>query len=395
MFDPEEIPQVKKAIKDCAFLDRNLLDSLRKEVLEIKPNVRVIKPRPITTFSLVATDGTNNKLVYDPFYFQLIRVVDSNGRNLCLDTITPTTDADFLSKKQFDEKGNGKTALGVLMKDLGCETLNDLSPMIPTGKYMRDHPEKISKSWVLTYRDLCEWAVLYEKICYDGFANHTVVVRDGLLRSKIFKYYAKEERALFPVMMDKIKQAIDEAYTKKKIKIFFVGIAKHSQVLSRYSLAMQLEDVFPEGEPRYAKVPVNMEKKSLLYHEYLSKNGEEGEEIDKKIEINKYVLGSLYLARFGKKASNQIWPIDLLHYQAASDSEILGYLLMDTIDAFPIPHYPSCLQKALAHAEVVDFDLDILQDEVIKSIREILPSDKRKIMDHQTLLKDQTLNRQS
>ena len=395
MFDPDEIPQVKKAIKDCALIDRNLLDALRKEVLEIKPNVRVIKPRPITTFSLVATDGTNNKLVYDPFYFQLIRVVDSNGRNLCLDTITPTTDTDFLSKKQFDEKGNGKTALGVLMKDLGCKTLNDLSPMIPTGEEMRTHPEKISKSWVLTYRDLCEWAVLYEKICYDGFANHTVVVRDGLLRSKIFKYYKEERRALFVEMMKKIKQAIDDAYKKKKIKVFFVGIAKHSQVLSRYSLVMQLEDVFPVGEPRYAKVPESMERKSLVYSEYMRKREEEEGKIDEESEINKYSLGSLYLVRFGKKASNPVWAIDLLDSQTALDAEILGYLLMDTIDTFPIPYYPSCLQKALAHAEVVDFDLDILQDEVIKSIREILPTDKRQIIDHQILVKDQTLNRQS
>ena len=112
MFDPEELPQIKQSIIDCAIVDRKLLDDLRSETLQMKPNVRVIKPRSITTFSLVATDGTNNKLVYNPFHFQLIRVVDSNGNNLCLDTITPTTDTDLLSQRQFDERGNPNTALG-------------------------------------------------------------------------------------------------------------------------------------------------------------------------------------------------------------------------------------------------------------------------------------------
>jgi hypothetical protein len=395
MFDPEEIPQVKKAIRECALLDRKLLDDLRVEVIEMKPNVRVIKPRAITTFSLVASDSTNNKLTYDPFYFQLIRVVDSNGRNLCLDTITPTTDTDILSKRQFDELGNAKTALGCLMKDLGCETLNDLSPMIPTGEKMRKHPEQISKSWVLTYRDLCEWAVLYETICYEGFTNNTVVVRDGLLRSKIFKYYKDSKRALFIEMMTKINNAIDEIFKRKKIKIFFVGLAKHSQVLTRYSLAMQLEDIFPKGEARYAKVPDAMEASSLIWKEYMRKVEGEEEDQEDAGEINKYNMGSLYLVRFGKHSGNPMWAIDLLDSQSSSDAEIFGYLLMDTIDGFPIPHYPSCLQKALEHAQIVDFDLDILQDEVVKAIREILPSEKQEIMDHQILSKDQTSNRQS
>jgi hypothetical protein len=393
MFDPEEIPLVKQAIKDCATLDKKLLDDLRAEVIQIKPNVRVIKPRSITTFSLVASDGTNNKLVYDPFYFQLIRVVDSNGRNLCLDTITPTTDTDILSQRQFDELGNAKTALGCLMKDLKCKTLNDLSPMIPTGEDIRNHPEKISKSWVLTYRDLCEWAVLYEKICYDGFANNTIVVRDGLLRSKIFKYYKDSKRALFVEMMNKINEAIDDAYKKKKIRIYFVGLAKHSQVLSRYSLVMQLEDVFPSGEARYARVPEIMESKSLIWKEYM--RGVDGEEEGTgENEINKYNMGNLYLVRFGKRNSDPTWAIDLLTTQTSSDAEIFGYLLMDTMDGFPVPHYPTCLQKALEHAQIIDFDLDILQDEVVKAIRDILPKEKREVMDHINLNKNSTSNRE-
>ena len=390
MFDPEELPQIKQSIIDCAIVDRKLLDDLRSETLQMKPNVRVIKPRSITTFSLVATDGTNNKLVYNPFHFQLIRVVDSNGNNLCLDTITPTTDTDLLSQRQFDERGNPKTALGVLMKDLSCTTLNDLSPMIPSGKKMRERPTEISKSWVFTYRDLCEWAVLYHKICYDGFNSNTVVLKDGLLRSKIFKYVNK--RPLFIEMMQRINAAIDEAYSKKKVKIYFVGLAKHSQVLSRYSLAMQLENIFPAGEPRYAKVPEEMESKSYVWKEYMKKIDGEEEEQDR--EVNKYSMGDLYLVRFGKKDGDPIWAIDVLNSQTTAEAEIFGYLYMDTLDGFPTPHYPACLQRALEYAQVVDFDLDILQDEVVKAVKELLPHDKKDIIDYQTFSNSSITNRQ-
>jgi hypothetical protein len=389
MFDPEEIPQIKQAIRDCALIDRKLLDNLRSEVIQMRPNVRVIKPRSITTFSLVATDGTNNKLIYNPFYFQLIRVVDSNGKNLCLDTITPTMDTDILSKRQFDEIGNPKTALGVLMTDLNCATLNDLSPMIPTGKKMRDQPDEISKSWVLTYRDLCEWAVLYDTICYQSFTNNTVVVKDGLLRSKIFKYDAVNKRPLFIEMMQRINTAIEDAYKKRKVKIYFVGLAKHSQVLSRYSLAMQLEDIFPTGEPRYAKVPDEMERNSYVWKEYMGKD--EGEENG---EVNKFSMGSLYLVRFGKKSGEPVWAIDLLNSQTTSDAEIFGYLYMDTLDGFPTPHYPACLQKALEYAQVIDFDLDILQDEVLQAVKTLVPSDKKDIIDYQNLSNASISNRQ-
>lgn len=390
MFDPDELPFIKQAIRDCAFIDRQLLTDLRNEVSEIKASVRVIKPRSINTFSLVATDGTNNKLIYNPFYFQLIRVVDSNGKNLCLDTLTPTTDTDALSARQFDERGEPKTVLGILMRDLKCKTLSDLSPMIPSGKKMREHPEDVSKSWVLTYRDLCEWAVLYEKICYEGFANHTVIVRDGLLRSKIFKFDKAQQRPLFIEMMDRIKQAIEDIYKKKKIRIYFAGIAKHSQVLARYSLAMQLENVFPAGDPRFARVPELMEEKSYVWKEYMARSDEDGSDS----EINKFSMGSLYLARFGKKAGDPVWAIDLLNTQTEFDADIFGYLYMDTFDGFPVPHYPACLQKALEYAQVIDFDLDILQDEVIAAVKDLLPNDQRHIVDHQTFTNTTITNRQ-
>ena len=50
-------------------------------------------------------------------------------------------------------------------------------------------------------------------------------------------------------------------------------------------------------------------------------------------------------------------------------------LLADAENGFPVPFYPLCLQKAHENAALVDFDFDILQDEIFDGIRNLLGSD--------------------
>src|SRR5660398_175150 len=124
MFDIEEIPALKRAIRNRAHADKKLLDELRDEVHSFACEVHTIKPRSTTAVSLVASDGGNNKLTFDPFYVQLVRVMDSYGKQLCLDAVSPTTYTDELSKNQFNYDRSPKAALRKMMIGLNVKQTN-------------------------------------------------------------------------------------------------------------------------------------------------------------------------------------------------------------------------------------------------------------------------------
>jgi hypothetical protein len=371
MFSPDELPLLRQSVAERAEKDRKLLDALREEIRPLRSDLKSIKPRSTTATSLVASDGGNNKIAFDPFYIQIIRVVDSYGKQLFFDTVSPTTDTDELGIKQFESGGAPVSALGRMMHDLGVHTLSELSHMIPSGETCRKQPERVSPSWVLVYRDLCEWAVLYDRICYHTFATDTLIVRDGQLRSKLFR------GELFIKWKNSIEKAIARIRQDDKRRVYLVGVAKHSKVLSRYQLALAIEDIIPSGEPRYLPIPRNIEAKAYVWPEY----ARGGEERGAEGEAPKFVAGRMFLVRFGGRSGDPIWAVDLLESQQEAASEVFGYLLADAIDGFPVPLYPRCLQKAHEYAALVDFDMDLLQEEIFKSVRNMLPDSKRNLLD--------------
>jgi hypothetical protein len=80
----------------------------------------------------------------------------------------------------------------------------------------------------------------------------------------------------------------------------------------------------------------------------------------------------MFFVKFGSGTRDPVWPVDIFLPQVGDAQIILGCMLADAINGFPVPLYPQCLQKAHENAAMADFDFDILQDQIFDGIREIL-----------------------
>ena len=346
--------QLKEAIADCIGADQRILDSLREEIRPLRSATRRIQPRATTSISLVGTDGGNNQLQFDPFLIQLVRVVDSSNNEYCLEAVSPTTPIQKLNERQFNSDGSYCTALGEMMAFLGVNSLPDLSHMIRPN----DEGKPVSPSWVQVYRELVEWAVLFAILKKD-FGTDTLIVCDGLLRSKVFA------QDLFPHLLRGIKERINAQWSQNRRRVYLAGVSKHSKVLSRYRLAMALEGVLQTDYPAYVEVPRDVEERAYVWSEFARGD----DRADEGGEINKYVGGKMFLVKFGAHRRDPVWPIDIFVPQIGESQTILGSMLADAINGFPVPYYPLCLQKAHENAALVDFDFDILQDFIYEGVR--------------------------
>lgn len=358
MIDPEGHERLTKELHARIQEDRALLENLRAEVREALGESRPIKPRSATAISFVATDGGNNRVEFDPFLAQVVRVVDSSRNEYQVEIITPSTDRRQLGRKQLGAGGAPPSPLGRMMTFLGVEDLWQLSPMIQAPH--RD-PQP---SWVQVYRELTEWAVLFSLIREKEFGSDTIIVCDGLLRSKVF------HGDLFHRLHSGIKEAIT-AHRQKRRNVYVVGVAKHSKVLQRYRLAMLLEGILRTDYPAYVPVPRKLEEQVYKWGEYARGDDVAGE----GAELNKFVAGKLFLVKFGSRPRDPVWPVDVLQSQEAEAPTVLGYLLADALGGFPVPFYPQCLQKAHENAALADFDSQILQTEILRAIRSVLTVD--------------------
>jgi hypothetical protein len=359
MIEPETLNILQKELKARIDEDRKVLDEMREEVRPLKALTRRIQPRSATAISLVGTDGGNNQLRFDPFQIQLVRVVDSSHNEYCLEVITPRTSIAELTKKHLDPNGAPKTALGRMMNSLGISDLSELSPVF------NPDPNQLASSWMNVYREMTEWAVLFDLVREKDFGTDTVIVCDGLLRSKTFA------DKLFGKYREGLEEGIHRQFEKNRRRIYICGIAKHSGVLQAYRVAMALEGVMRNTYPCYVEVPECMEKRVYNWDEYFKR-------------LDRFAAGKMFLVKFGSGTHDPIWAVDLLLSQKGEAQTILGYLLEDAKDGFPVPLYPQCLQRAHENAALVDFDMELLEDQICEVLRGSL-GDKKWIIDELAL----------
>lgn len=369
MFEAAELPELRKLIADQVKRDNEELSGLLAQLRVAKGDVRTIKPRSATSIALMAADGGNNRVAFNPFYLQIVRIVDSAGKQLCLDVISPSTDIDKLSRQQFVGDSNGKIKpLGRLMEALGVDGLKELSPMM-SGK---------SASWVRVYRELCEWATLFDLIRSRYFAQDTLVVYDGLLRSKVFR------GDLFIRMYHMLMERIDHVWRTDRRQLWLAGLAKSSQVLENYRLAMSLSGLFERGSPCFVPVPYQMQKQVYRWDEYIRNP----DDVDADREDPKYNIGAMHFVRFGQRSGDPVWTVDLLESQKSDAQTVFGYLLADAVAGFPVPFYPNCLQQADRYSRVADLDLDIVEDALVDAVRQQVGSERAPIIDELRLATD-------
>lgn len=360
MLDPASQRALRNEIARQISADQVVLAELRDEIRPLLGQTRRISPRTATSISLVAADGGNNQLRFDPFLVQLVRVVDSSNNEYCLEAVSPTTSVAELSARQFNS-ADGPTALGRMMRYLSIDALPKLSHMIRPDEGGRPN----SPSWVQVYRELVEWAILFAVVREKDFATDTLIVFDGFLRSKVF---AKD---LFQKYRRGIQEGIDNHLSRNRRRVYLVGVAKHSKVLARYRLAMALEGVMQAPYPCYVEIPRELEEKAYVWSEYARGDDRATE----GGEANKFVGGKMFFVKFGSGPRDPVWPIDIFLSQAQDHATIFGYLLNDAVEGFPMPLYPRSLQKAHENAALVDFDMDILQDMIFSGLRNALGKD--------------------
>lgn len=366
MLTDQEIEFIRERIQQLAEGDRGRLEQLRAEVRSLKHQVQPIHPRTTTTVALVATDAGEHFIAFDPHLFYVLRVVDSSGRLVFRDVLTHGMDVEGLNRWHFDGRGAPRTALGRLMVDLGVRTLWELSPMIPDPG---TPPDGRNRRWLQDYRDLGEWAALYDFLTNEQqtFAAETVVVRDGFLRSKLFT------GDLFARMWERIGRALEERRAAGQ-RVYVAGIAKRSRVLDRYRVAMLLEGVLMQPGACYVRVPGELERRVYRWEEFAP--GEEG-------ESHKFVAANMFLARFGPSPYDPIWAVDIWedHVKRGEEAKIFGFLLGDARAGFPRPFYPLCLQQAHERAQLTGLDADQLQDLILEAVRGLLPPAERQAVE--------------
>ena len=336
--------------------DQNFFAKLREEIRPLRGREKPLKSRVASALALVAADGGNNQVMFDPFLLYLVQIVDSQ-RNLQYgpEIITANISPKDLLQNHLDGGKEPKSCLGRLMIALGVTSFDQLS-----YSFSEQVRQKNSFAWLAVYRELLEWACLYEIITTKDFSNDTVLLFDGLLRSFAFR------DSLFAQLSTQIKNRIKEIDQKSKRKIYIAGIAKSSKFLDRYRLAMFLEGVLRVNYPAYVEVPPEIESKAYTDLDYVFfENDISGREIKKS-------AGRMFLVKFGQQETDPIWPIDIFSAHIDEANRVIESLLNDAIDGFPVPLYPLSLQKAHEYATIADLDFVVLQNMIVNFIKKEL-----------------------
>jgi hypothetical protein len=345
-------------------VDDPLLKIFRGYARRLSANIRPLRTYSVNAVSFVSADGGDNRLTFNPAVVELVRVVDSRGNQCALDAIASSADSRELNERIKPNNPSLVEPLQRLCNDLGV-AVTDLSYLL---KGMGD-PGK-STGAIRCYRDLVEWAVLYDLITNPTiqWGGDTILIRDGLLRTKSFK------REIFPQIDQKIRDGV-RRHQDRNVYLSLVGVAKQSAVLGRLAVALELEATFHKPYPCFVEVPEDVEADCYNFDLTWLKTYETTEPQDNGKKLYQS-LGKMYLVKFGDRPFDPVWPVVVAIWQVPNVEKILGQLTVDAQQGFPIPDYPMSIQKAHDFAKLTGLEIEILQDLLMEGIMQTLTLDE-------------------
>ena len=362
------LQEIKKRLAEAWEEEERDLTKQRELARQMKGDLHKLVEYSASAVAFVAADGGDNRIRLDtgtggaPATVELVRIVDSNGRECALDAVAGSVDDEFFKDSRL-------SAIDTLCQGLGFDKVSELSP------YLTDNLSRSQKMQV--YRDIVEWAVLYKLLTEQDWGSDTLLVREGALRTRAF------HKDVFRKLDENIRNACRQHKEKNKVNMFFVGVAKNTILLNRLRFALSLEGVFECDYPCYLKVPRDIAKKF-----YERRWLDTLETADNREYLS---MAEMFLVKFGDHPLDLVWPVDVAAWQVNDAERILAYLAKDSRQGFPIPDFPMCIQKAHDHARIGGIELsylnDMLFDHVTKKISE---KDREKALRARYLQADST-----
>ena len=348
---------LRKKVLEAYNADDPHLRRFRKHARRLRDGVKPLRAYSTNAVSSVSADGGDNRLTFNPVVVELVRVVDSLGMECALDAVASTITLKELGERADPESERGIPPLQRLAQDTG-KTLEDMSSNLIRGIGAPGG----STAAMRCYRDIVEWAVLYDLVAKPNlrWGNDTILVRDGLLRTKSFS------RGMFPLLDEKIRDGV-AAHAQKNVQISIVGVAKQSAVLGRLAVALELEATFHKNYPCYVRVDRDIEKECYDFDSSWFETYETTEENASGRRLYQS-LGRLHLVKFGDRPMDPVWPVDIAEWQVGSADRILGQLMADAQQGFPIPDYPMCIQRAHNYAKISGLEVQDLQDMLFQGL---------------------------
>ena len=337
------IEKIRASFAEVWKSEKRILDEQREIARKLKKDVCRLGHYQGSTVAFVAADGGDNRIRLNssmsagPAIAELVRIVDSNGREQALEAFCGTEGDDV-----FDATSPAHR----LCRVLGHEQVADVSPFLGNKNLSRS-------AQMSEYREIVEWAVLYDLLTNKAWGSDTLLVREGALRTRAFT------RLSFKALDAKIREAYEQ-HKKDGINMYFAGVAKQTALLNRLHSALLLENVFDGEEPQFVHVPRDIAEK------FYERRWLDTMETAERQEYNS--LAEMYLVKFGDHPLDRVWPVDIAVWQASDAEKILGYLAEDARPGFPIPDFPSCIQRAHEHAKIGGIEMSYLTDLLLEEI---------------------------